>query len=60
MSKEEHGLSVGRVRAWLVTALLVFAGLNILLAVVRPFVAYLVVGIVLITIARWLWGRGLH
>ena len=61
MSKESSGHITPRlIRSWLATALAVFVVLNILLAVMRPFLPYIVVGIVLITIGRWFFGRGGH
>jgi hypothetical protein len=51
---KKGGLSAAQIRSWLVTALLVFVALNILLAVVRPFLPLIVVGIGLITVAGWL------
>jgi hypothetical protein len=51
MSKKSSHLSSAQIRSWLVTALGVFVALSILLAVIRPFLPFVVVGIVLITIA---------
>lgn len=58
MSKEGGHLTPARIRSWLVTALSVFVALNILLAVIRPLLPFIVVGIVLITVAGWLYGHG--
>lgn len=60
MAKKNSHLSSAQIRSWLITALAVFVGLQILLAVIRPFLPFIVVGIVLITIAGWLLGRGTH
>ena len=49
-----------QIRSWLITALFVFVALNILLAVIRPFLGYIVVGIVAITVAGVLLRRGLR
>jgi hypothetical protein len=46
-----------QIRSWLITALFVFVALNILLAVIRPFLGFIVVGIVAITVAGILLRR---
>jgi hypothetical protein len=52
-----HGNVSKQIRSWLVTALLVFVALNILLAVIRPFLGFIVVGIVVITVGAILIRR---
>jgi hypothetical protein len=46
-----------QIRSWLITALLVFVALNILLAVIRPYLGFIMVGIVVITVAGILLRR---
>jgi uncharacterized membrane protein len=53
MSKK-GGLSPAQIRSWLVTALLVFVALNVLVGVLHTLLPYLVVALLLITIAGWL------
>ena len=60
MTKKTSHLSSAQIRSWLVTALAVFVGLQILLAIIRPFLPFIVVGIVLIAVAGWLLGRGVR
>jgi uncharacterized membrane protein YvlD (DUF360 family) len=59
MSKK-GGLSPAQIRAWLVTALVVFVTLNVLLAVIRPLLPYLVAGLVVLTVGGWLLRGGRH
>lgn len=49
-----------KIRSWLTTALFVLVALNILLAIIRPFLGIIVAGIVVITVARLLYKRGTH
>jgi hypothetical protein len=60
MSKEGGHLSARQIRSWLVTALAVFCGLQVLLAIIRPFLPFIMLGILLITIAGWLYRRGTY
>ena len=54
------GLDPKKIREWLITALIVFMVLNILLAVLKPYLGIIVVGIVVITVGRILLKRGMH
>jgi hypothetical protein len=54
------GITPKQIKQWLTTALFVFVALNILLAVIRPFLPYIIVGIVLITVGGMLNKRGMH
>jgi len=54
------GISPKQIKQWLTTALFVFVALNILLAIIRPFVPLIIVGIVLITVGGMIYKRGHH
>jgi hypothetical protein len=54
------GITPKQIRQWLITALFVIVALNILLAVIRPFLGIIMAGILVITVGRWILGRGLH
>jgi hypothetical protein len=56
-SDGEAVVYMNRVRGWLITALLVFVALNILLAVLRPLLPFLLVGLALVVIGGMLLGR---
>ena len=56
----KKGISPGQIRSWLITALLVFVAGNILLAIVKPLLPFILVGIALITVGGLLYRRGTH
>ena len=54
------GITPQQIRQWLITALFVFVVLNILLAMVRPFLGIIMAGIVAITVGGMLYERHGH
>ena len=54
------GIIPKQIRQWLITALFVFVVLNILLAIIRPFLGIIMAGIVAITVGGMLYKRHGH
>lgn len=48
---------IARLRAWLVTALLLAVTIRVLWWTVEPMVPYLITGLVLVTILGFMWYR---
>ena len=60
MSGGKGGISLNQIRSWLITALCVFVAGNILLAILRPLLPFILLGIVLVTVVGWFYRKGTH